>query len=80
MDDLRSYLLKARRALRRSLFWVREHVPWGLRTLLGLVLIVGGVFGFLPVLGFWMIPLGLAVILLDVRAVAQVVRKYLARR
>ena len=27
---------------------------WGL----GLLLISGGLFGFLPVLGFWMIPLG----------------------
>ena len=27
---------------------------------------VGGVFGFLPVLGFWMFPLGLAFIALDI--------------
>lgn len=26
---------------------------------------IGGVFGFLPVLGFWMIPLGGALIALD---------------
>ncbi len=26
---------------------------------------VGGVFGFLPVLGFWMLPLGAAFIALD---------------
>lgn len=30
-----------------------------LRWVLGILLIVGGVFGFLPVLGFWMIPLGI---------------------
>jgi len=29
-------------------------------------LIVGGLFGFLPVLGFWMIPLGLALLAIDV--------------
>jgi len=28
----------------------------------------GGVFGFLPVLGFWMIPLGFAVFLLDIKS------------
>ncbi len=39
--------------------------PRLLRVLLGVVLIIGGIFGFLPVLGFWMIPLGLAVIFLD---------------
>ena len=38
--------------------WVR--VP------LGLALIVGGVAGFLPILGFWMLPLGLALLALDV--------------
>ncbi len=30
-------------------------------------MIVGGVFGFLPVLGFWMVPLGVMVAALDVR-------------
>lgn len=32
------------------------------RIALGIALIVGGVLGFLPVLGFWMIPLGLLVL------------------
>ena len=36
------------------------------RVALGSGLIVGGIFGFLPVLGFWMIPLGLAFIALDI--------------
>jgi hypothetical protein len=33
-----------------------------LRTVIGVLLIVGGILGFLPVLGFWMIPLGLLVL------------------
>ncbi len=45
----------------RSMRWSQRHIPRGLRLLLGALLIVGGVFGFLPILGFWMIPLGLAV-------------------
>jgi len=57
----------ARDRLHRARAWVRAHVPPGLRLVLGLLLIVGGVFGFLPVLGFWMIPLGIAVAALDVR-------------
>ncbi len=37
-----------------------------LRVLLGVLMVIGGIFGFLlPVLGFWMVPLGLAVIFLD---------------
>ena len=35
------------------------------RIIIGLLLIVGGVLGFLPVLGFWMIPLGLVVLSID---------------
>ena len=27
---------------------------------------IGGVFGFLPIIGFWMFPLGLAFIALDI--------------
>jgi hypothetical protein len=27
---------------------------------------IGGVFGFLPIVGFWMIPAGLALIALDI--------------
>jgi len=37
--------------------WALQAPPplrWGV----GLLLIVGGAFGFLPVLGFWMVPLG----------------------
>lgn len=36
-----------------------------LRQTLGVGLLVGGVFGFLPVLGFWMIPLGFGVLSVD---------------
>lgn len=40
--------------------------PRVVRILLGAVLVVGGIFGILPVLGFWMIPLGLVVMFFDV--------------
>lgn len=33
-----------------------------LRTLIGVFLVFGGLLGFLPVLGFWMVPLGLLVL------------------
>lgn len=36
-----------------------------LRMLLGGALILGGLLGFLPILGFWMIPLGLIVLSVD---------------
>lgn len=34
------------------------QAPAPLRWTVGLLLIAGGMLGFLPVLGFWMIPLG----------------------
>jgi hypothetical protein len=46
---------------------------------LGGALIVGGVLGFLPILGFWMIPLGLAVLAWDVPAIDRVRRRLEAR-
>jgi hypothetical protein len=49
----------------RALYWARYRVAPGVRSLLGLLLMVAGVFGFLPVLGFWMFPLGVAFIGLD---------------
>jgi len=52
--------------LRRAFAWGRLKVRFGFRTLLGLLFVIGGIFGFLPVLGFWMIPLGLTLIALDV--------------
>jgi purine-cytosine permease-like protein len=35
------------------------------RTVLGGVLSAGGFLGFLPILGFWMLPLGLIVLSVD---------------
>ncbi|MCF8468695.1 MAG: hypothetical protein K9G33_14940 [Sneathiella sp.] len=35
------------------------------RFILGWSLIAGGIFGFLPILGFWMIPLGMLVLSAD---------------
>ena len=52
--------------LRRGVKWAQENVPPGVRSFLGALLIIGGVFGFLPILGFWMIPLGAALIALDI--------------
>ena len=57
MDKPNAYYRKLRRG------------PILLRIGVGLALIVGGFLGFLPVLGFWMIPLGLAVIFIDVPVV-----------
>lgn len=40
-----------------------------LRIVIGVLLILGGIAGFLPILGFWMIPLGLLVLSVDLPVV-----------
>jgi len=65
---------KLRVQMKRALVRIRQRVPPGARLVLGLLLIVGGVLGFLPVLGFWMIPLGIAVAALDVKPVLRRLR------
>ncbi|HVV91957.1 MAG TPA: hypothetical protein VHD15_00930 [Hyphomicrobiales bacterium] len=46
-----------------------------LRITLGVVLVILGCFGFLPVLGFWMIPVGLLVLSQDIAAVRRFRRR-----
>lgn len=53
-------------ALRDAARWADEKLPTGVRSLLGLLLMVAGVLGFLPILGFWMLPLGAALVVLDI--------------
>jgi len=60
---------RIRMRVKRALVWVRANVPPGLRLVLGVILIVGGILGFLPVLGFWMLPLGIAVAALDIKPI-----------
>ncbi len=46
-----------------------------IRIAIGSVLIIGGVLGFLPVLGFWMVPLGLLVLSVDLPPVRRFRRR-----
>jgi len=49
------------------------------RIALGTGLVVGGTLGFLPVLGFWMIPLGLLVLSQDLPVVRRWRRNFVVR-
>ncbi|MBW8636712.1 hypothetical protein K1W69_05880 [Hoeflea sp. WL0058] len=68
----------------------RPHVKLGNRKLglprsrlfrvgLGSLLVVGGILGFLPILGFWMIPLGLLVLSHDLPMVRRWRRRLAVR-
>jgi hypothetical protein len=50
----------------RFVRWGRQPGTAWARWPLSLVLIVGGIFSFLPVLGLWMLPLGFVLIAQDV--------------
>ena len=57
----------------------RWHMPLPgsalLRIPIGCLLILGGCLGFLPVLGFWMIPVGLVVLSIDLPAARRLRRR-----
>jgi len=46
--------------------WLRKPSSFPVRLLVALLLILGGLFSFLPILGLWMLPLGLLLIAQDV--------------
>ena len=72
---------KSRKELDRHFAWFESHLPprgarivawlrkpssiW-VRIPLAFLLIVGGIFSFLPILGLWMLPLGLLLFAQDV--------------
>ena len=72
----------------RFVGWLRKPSSRYARIPLALLLIVGGIFSFLPVLGLWMLPLGLLLFAQDVPVLQQpmarmlgwVERKWIARQ
>jgi hypothetical protein len=70
-------LAGARHVVEKTLLW-GEKLPRGLRAVVGALAIVAGLFGFLPILGFWMIPLGVALLALDVPPLRRWLRARLA--
>src|SRR5262249_21702901 len=51
----------------RFLDWLWQPKMRWVRIPLGVLLVLCGFVGFLPILGFWMIPLGLIILAKDVR-------------
>lgn len=61
---------------------VRKHVKRVMpatrigRIVVGILFVIGGTLGFLPVLGFWMIPLGLLILSVDFPVVRRFRRRH----
>lgn len=49
-----------------ALRWLREPSSRWLRVPVGILFVLGGIFSFLPVLGIWMLPLGILLLAQDV--------------
>lgn len=52
-----------------AMAWLVSPSAVFLRLPLGILCVIGGVFSFLPVLGVWMLPLGVLLIAVDVALV-----------
>lgn len=61
--------------MQRFLAWIRKPSSRWLRIPIGILLIIGGLFGFLPVLGIWMIPVGLFLIAEDFPPLQKLMRR-----
>ena len=46
--------------------WLRMPSSFSVRLVIAILLILGGIFSILPVLGLWMLPLGLLLIAQDI--------------
>lgn len=47
-----------------------------IRIVSGILLIIGGILGFLPILGFWMIPLGVIFLSVDFHPIRRFRRRF----
>jgi len=64
----------------KLLTWTGRNVPFGVRTFLGLLLMAGGFLGFMPILGFWMLPLGVMVAAMDIAPLRNRMLLWISRR
>jgi hypothetical protein len=58
--------------------WLRQPLSGFVRVPLACALILGGIVGFLPILGFWMIPLGLLLLAQDVPFLRRPIARFVA--
>ena len=65
-------------SFRQKIKTFREKVsrlPKPVRIIVGVLFVLLGLVGFLPILGFWMVPLGLAILAIDIPIVKKLVHR-----
>lgn len=66
LDELFDRLQRNAPAAAGFIGWVRKPSSKLIRIPLGVLLIIGGIFSILPLLGIWMLPLGLLILAIDI--------------
>jgi hypothetical protein len=67
-------------AMRRANVVAVRKMPPLTRTIAGIPFIIGGFFGFLPILGFWMVPVGMILIATDIPPLRRPMQRWLSRQ
>lgn len=62
----------------RVVQWLREPSSRWVRIPVGILLILGGIFSIFPVLGLWMLPIGLLLLAQDIPFLRRPMRKALS--
>lgn len=65
-------------AFRQKIKTVKEkvmHLPKPVRIVVGILFVLFGLVGFLPILGFWMVPVGLGILAIDIPIVKKFVHR-----
>ena len=65
-------------SFRQNIKTFREKIsrlPKPVRIIAGVLFVLFGLVGFLPILGFWMVPLGLAILAIDIPIVKKLVHR-----
>ena len=65
-EELERFAERLPRPLARAVRWLRRPEAILVRIPVAIVLVLGGFLSFLPILGIWMLPLGLVLIAQDV--------------
>lgn len=77
-EQLRRLTARLPRSVARVIDWTSQPGLHWVRIPAGLALMVGGVFSILPILGVWMLPLGLVMLAKDVRVLRRPTTRMLA--
>jgi hypothetical protein len=64
-DRVERQLQKLPRSVTDKVHWLRDPKRRVIRVIAGGLFVLGGIFSILPILGIWMLPLGLALLAED---------------